>query len=86
MIGARAIKQKNLSGDDAVDEFSVHVGQAVVTSLLTERQPSMIDTHEVQHRRVQIMHFDGILDDVVGVVVGGAVAHTRLDATSRKPD
>ena len=55
---------------DIPDDTPVDVGQAVMPALKLIRQPFVIDPQAVQHSRVQIVHMDRILHDVVAEVVG----------------
>ena len=41
--------------------------------LIAEGEPLVVDAEEVEHRRVQVVDVDGVLDGVVAEVVGGAV-------------
>ncbi len=45
----------------------------------------MIQAQQVQHRRVQIVQMDFILHGVVAVIVGRAVAESRLHAAAGHP-
>ena len=48
------------------------VGEAEVASLKTVGQLRVIESKEVQHRGVQVVHVDGVFDDVVAEIVGAA--------------
>jgi hypothetical protein len=63
----------------------VHVGQPEVTPLELVGQLLVIDPQQAQHRRMQIVHIDWILDDVVAEVVGAADGDARLDAAACEP-
>ena len=63
----------------------MHVGQAEVAALELVRQLLVVDAHEVQHGGVEVVDVDGVLHDVVAVVVGLAVDESRLDAAARRP-
>ena len=43
----------------------MHVRQTVVPSLMPVDQSFMIEPQQVEHRGVQVVHADGVLDDVV---------------------
>ena len=62
------------SGQDRLDDLPVHVGQAEVAALEVVGQPGVVDPQQMQDRGVQVVDVDGVLDDVVGEVVGLAVA------------
>ena len=50
------------------------------------RQASVIDSQQMQNRRVEIEATDAIFRDAVAEVVGLAVLDPRLDATTGHPD
>src|SRR5688500_2638817 len=64
------------------NDFAGHVGQPVEPTLELVREPAMVDAGQVQDRGVQIMDGDGVLRDVVAVVVGRAVGHARANAAA----
>ena len=70
------------SRDDFVDDFSMHIGQAHVSSAPAEGEAFMVDAQQVQHRGVKVVHLDAVFDDLVAVVVGGAVDGGGLDAAA----
>jgi len=45
----------NKLGKNVPHNFPVHIGQAEVAAAVSIRQPFMIDSHEMQNRRVQIV-------------------------------
>ena len=47
---------------------------------------SPIESEEVQQRRLIVIGSDHVLDRPMAELVGGAVHHTRLEATSGEPD
>ncbi len=75
-----------ISGQDLLDHRAMHVGQAMVPALVLEGQPGVVDAQAVQDRGVQVVDVDGISDDVVAEVVGGAVGDPGLDAAAGQPD
>ena len=64
---------------------AVHVGQAEVAAGVAVGQPLVIEAQQVQDRRVQVVDVDLVLDGVVAVVVGRAVAEAALDAAAGQP-
>ena len=56
-----------------LDHFASKVGEAVVTALETVGQSFVVDSEQMKHRRVQIVHGDGILGDVETQFVGSAI-------------
>ena len=65
---------------------AVHVGEAEVSPPELVGQPGMIDAQQVQDRRVQVVDFDRVADDVVREIVGLAMSLARLDAAPGQPD
>ncbi len=45
----------------------------------------MVNSKEMEHRRMQIPHVDGVLDHVVAEVVGLAVVQAALDPATGEP-
>lgn len=69
----------------ACQDDTLDVGQPEVARLETVRQARVVDTEQVKHRCVQIVHGDAILNDVVPDVVRRANDGAGLDAASRQP-
>ncbi len=59
--------------EDGRDDVAGDVGQAEMAALVFEGQPRVVDPQAMKHRGVQVVHVDGIVDDVVAIVVGLAV-------------
>ena len=49
-------------------------------------QPVMVDAHQREHRGVQVVDIDDVLDGVVAKFVGGAVGRAGLDAAAGEED
>jgi hypothetical protein len=47
----------------------MNVRQSMVAALVLEGQPRVLDPQAVEDGRVQVVHLDGILHDVVAVIV-----------------
>src|SRR3954468_1384675 len=67
-------------------QVPVYVGQAVVAALEAVDQLLVVDAHAVQERGVEVVDVDGVLDDVVAIVVGLTENGARLDAAARGPE
>lgn len=72
-------------GKERFDEFTMDVGEAVVAALELEGELFVIDAEEVKEGGVEIVHVDGILGDIVRVVVGFADGLAGLEAAAGKP-
>ena len=57
--------------------FAMHVGQPHVAAAEAVGQPLVVDAEQVQHRGVQVVDLDLVLDGVVAVLVGRAVDRAR---------
>src|SRR3712207_8382025 len=47
---------------------------------------TLFRSHQVEEGRVQVVHVDRVLGDVVAELVRRAVGHAALDAAAREPD
>ena len=61
------------------------VGQAEVTTRVTESQTFMIDPEKVQHGGVEIVSMNSVLGSQNAVFIRLAVYDSALDATSGHP-
>ena len=69
-------------GDDPVGNIAADVRQSEIAPGIPIGQLGMIDAHEMENRRVKIMHVHGILDDPHAQFVRRAVDETRLHAAA----
>src|SRR5262245_22224869 len=85
---ARDYMVPNVNGSSqyAPDYFAVHVGEAHVAAAEAQGEAGVVHAEEVQHGGVQIVDLDFLVDDVVAVVVGGAVDGAAPDAAAGQPD
>src|SRR5439155_10608759 len=65
---------------------AVDIGQPEVAALVLEGEPRVVDTQAMKDGRVQVVHMNRILGDVITKVVGLAECDTRLYAAARHPD
>src|ERR1700722_15155087 len=73
-------------GEDAGDHLGWNrAGQLLIQALGPEGQPLMIDAEEMQDRRIEIAHVDGIAHGVEAVVVGLPVGDSGLDPSPGHP-
>src|SRR5205807_449803 len=70
---------KNLPNDVAVD-----VGEPEVAAGVAVGEPGMVQAHQVEDRRVEVVDVHRVLGRRVAVVVGGAVTETSLCAAARE--
>jgi len=64
----------------------MYVGQAEVAALEFVGQAFVVDTEQVQDRRLEVVDVDGVFGRVVGEVVGLAVGEAALHAAAGQPD
>ncbi len=64
------------SGEQTLDDVSLHVRQAHIEALEFDRERFVVDAEEVQEGRVQIVHMDDVLNRVVAEFVRCAISET----------
>ena len=79
----------------------MHIGQPEAPSLILVRQPFVIQSEQMQDRRLQIVDVDRsrrerrlirtdrlamLVGDVIAVVIGAPVGEAALDAAAGQPD
>ncbi len=78
--------ETRISAEDSCDYFrGLDSGGFLVETLETEGEFVMIHAEAMEDGSVEIADVDRVFDDVVGVVIGHAVAGAGLDATARDP-
>jgi hypothetical protein len=73
------------SGQDLLDDISMHICQSEIASGVPERHPLMVVTHQLQDRCVQIMDRYWILHSLEPKLIGRSIDHTSLDPTAGHP-
>ena len=63
----------------------MNIGQTKLSPLKTISQLGVIQTHQVQYRRMEIVNFNRILYRVVAKIIRSTERHTRLDTASSHP-
>ena len=51
----------------------MNICKPVLAPLVFEGQLFVLDPQQMQNRRIEVMHVDGILGDVVAVIIGAAM-------------
>ena len=72
-------------GDDRLDDGTMYVGQPVPASLVLEGQAFMVDSQQVQDRRLQVVNVDTIFGNVVAVGIGGPVGRSCFHTAAGHP-
>ena len=62
-----------------------HPSQPEIEPLVPVGKPFVIHSQQMEQGRVQVIHVDRILSDVVAEIIGGSPGHPRLDPSPRKP-
>ena len=65
--------------------FAVNVGEAKIAPLEPIGQPGMVQTEQVENRRVQIVNVDFVFDGVKSQFICFAVNEARLDTAAGEP-
>ena len=65
--------------------MTMHVSQATFQAVVIIREPFVIESEQVQNRRMQIVHRNDVLDRFVAEIVRCHVAETFLDSGSCPP-
>ena len=79
------------SGENALHDLAVHIGQAVFAALESIGQLRVIDAHEMHDRRLQVVDVNRILHGIITEFIRGAIGGPAFDAatssctTSGKP-
>src|SRR5580698_2064837 len=73
-------------GNDLVCHLAVHVGQSHVARAEAEGEFFVVQAEQVEHRRVEVVHLELVLDRIVAVLVGLAEDEARLHAAAGHPD
>ena len=72
-------------GHNLVDDPTVDVSQPEVATSIAMRQSFVVQPHQVQNRRVQVVQVDATFDGTVTKIVRGAVLESAFDATTGQP-
>src|SRR5439155_23497122 len=68
-----------------IQHDTVHIRQAIIPAGIATGQLGMIDPHEMQNSRVQIVNVDFVGDGVPAELVGGAISQAAFDAAAGQP-
>src|SRR5439155_26702496 len=74
------------SGKNSVNHFAENIRQPHVAARKAEREFRVVQAQQVQHRGMQVMDVDFVLDGFVAVFVSGAIKGATLDAAACQPD
>ena len=73
------------SSQQFVNHVTVDVGQPKGSAGMSERQSFMIDSQQMQDRRLDIVHMDGIFNRMKSEVIGATDRLSHSDSSTRHP-
>jgi hypothetical protein len=73
------------SGQDLLDDISMHIRQSEIASGVSERHPLVVVTHQLQDRGMQIMDRYWILHGLETKLIGRSIDHPPLDPSTGHP-
>src|SRR5262249_31352295 len=82
----RYAAEAHSSGQGFLDQLAVNVGETEVPALEFVGKLGVVEAEAVQDRRLQVVHVDRLLGDVVAVVVSGANGGAGLYTAACHPD
>jgi hypothetical protein len=62
---ATLLRVSRRSRQDRLDDLSVHVRQPEVAPLELGDEPRVVDSHQVKDRRIEVVDFNRVFDDVI---------------------
>ena len=77
------------SGQQALHNLAVHVGESVVPALEAVGESLVVDAQKVKNGSVEVVDVNSgrvLIHDIVAPIICLAVAHASLDASARHPD
>ena len=73
------------SRKEFVDEFSVDIGQTVVSTLGSVRESFVIEAQAMEQRGLDVVYMHRLVDDVVSEFIGSSVGDSRFDTATCEP-
>ena len=73
LVGARLVPGTDGLGEEAGYHFACNVSEPIVATLVLVGQPLVVDAHQPQNRRVQIVHMHPAIEDAVAEIIGRSV-------------
>ena len=84
-LGAGLVNEVVLSCEEFRDNFAVNVSEAEVATLVVVGQACVIESELVQHSRLEVVHVNRVLLDVVPEFIGRPVGETRFHSATSHP-
>ena len=79
MVRLKSLRQ------DPLNHIPMHIRQAIVTDLRTERQTQVIKSQQVQQRCVQVMYMHRVVSNVEAQFIRLPMNMSRLDSAAGQP-
>ena len=73
------------SGKNSPHQLSMHIGQPVLASLVLEGQLLVVDAQQMENRRIEVMHMDRVLCNVVAEIIGLTITDSAFYASTGHP-
>lgn len=73
---------EEILGEHRLDQIPMDIGQSIISTLETVGQSRMVDSQQVHDRGVQVVHMDGIMSDIVAIIIGLTDHVSALDSRS----
>jgi hypothetical protein len=73
---------RHWSGENIANDPAVDIGQAEVAARVAVGEPGVVQPHQMQDRRVQVVHVNGVFGDLVAVFVRATVAETPFNSAA----
>ena len=75
----------SLSGDQVVQHVASYIGKAEIAAAVTIGQLQVIDAHQIEDGRVDIVHVNRLLDGLESKLVRGTIDRAAFDSAAREP-
>src|SRR4030095_16856630 len=82
---AQSAFSNRLLSQDLSHHFPVDVGEAVIAAAISVSELFVIEAHEMEDGRVQVVDVALVLHGLPAEVVSGAEGHAAADATAGEP-
>ena len=83
--GKLSLRFSDRSSEDGFDDLAVNVGQPEVAAPVSEGQPRVIETEQMQNRCVEVVDVDFVFRDLHTIIISLAVGHPAADSCPGQP-
>src|ERR1700733_14769273 len=78
------VKLWAMLSNDVVDHISRNVGQAEIPPTVAVCKLSVVDAHQVEDSRMQVMHMHPLVDALPAKFISSTITHTTFHAATRQ--